>query len=89
MRPAAERIPRVTLYGRAGCCLCDEARSLLEQIALDLRFELVECDIESDELLLRRLLERIPVIAIDGVERFELEVDELALRACLASAAMI
>jgi hypothetical protein len=38
---------------------------------------------------LRRFLERIPVIAIDGSERFELQVDERQLRASLAAAAMI
>ncbi len=54
-----------------------------------MEFELEERDIETDELLLARYLERIPVIAVDGVDRFELMVDEAALRAHLAAAAMI
>ena len=33
------------------------------------RFELHEVDIESDELLLRRMLEKIPVVEVDGVGR--------------------
>ena len=61
---------------------------MLEQLADELAFELLELDIESDDDLLRRLLERIPVIAVDGRELCELRVDEPALRACLASAAM-
>jgi len=85
----ARRIPRVTLYGRPGCCLCEDARDALERIAAEVEFELEERDIESDELLLARYLERIPVIAVDGVDRFELAVDEAALRAHLAAAAMI
>jgi glutaredoxin len=69
----------VVLYGRDGCCLCDEARELLERARERHEFELVERDIESDERLLRRYLERIPVIAIDGTEAFELVIDEAEL----------
>ena len=67
----------VVLYGREGCCLCDDALELLEQIrARDPEaFALDYVDIESDPELLRRYLERIPVIAIDGREAFELVVD--------------
>jgi hypothetical protein len=61
---------------------------VLERLAGELDFELLELDIESDDDLLRRLLERIPVIAVDGRELCELRVDEPALRASLASAAM-
>jgi glutaredoxin len=81
--------PQVTLYGRPGCCLCEDARVLLERLAREIDFELRDLDIEADEDLLRRFLERIPVIAIDGQERFELRVEEQALRASLAAAAMI
>jgi glutaredoxin len=71
----------VVLYAREGCCLCDDAREMLERI-LALHpdaFALTERDIESDEALLRRYLERIPVIAIDGVEALELQIDETEL----------
>jgi glutaredoxin len=69
----------VVLYGREGCCLCDEARELLERARERHEFELVERDIESDERLLREYLERIPVITIDGAEAFELVIDESEL----------
>lgn len=73
----------VTLYGRPGCHLCDEAREVLERVRADVPFALVERDIEADDALLRAYLERIPVIAIDGEEAFELFVDEDDLRARL------
>ena len=76
----------MTLYGRSGCHLCDDAREVLERIRSDVAFELVERDIESDDTLLRRYLERIPVVALDGEELFDLFVDETALRAALRSA---
>ena len=71
----------VVLYGRDGCCLCDEARQALARIGARHpgAFRLQERDIESDEDLLRRYLERIPVIEIDGVEALELQVDEMEL----------
>jgi glutaredoxin len=68
--------PEVVLYGRDGCCLCDDARAILERVRARRPFALVERDIDADETLLRAYLERIPVVAIDGVEVFELFVDE-------------
>jgi glutaredoxin len=66
----------VVLYGRAGCCLCDEARELLERTRTRYPFALAERDIETDESLLRAYLERIPVVTIDGEEAFELVIEE-------------
>jgi glutaredoxin len=70
----------VTLYGRPGCHLCDDARAELERIRAEHPFILEEIDIEADEALLRRYLERIPVIALAGEELFDLFVDGEALR---------
>jgi glutaredoxin len=69
-------MPRITLYGREGCHLCDQARAVLERIGEP--FEAV--DIESDDDLLKRYLERIPVIALDGDELYDFFVDEQDLR---------
>ena len=74
---------RVVLYGRAGCCLCDDARVVLDRVRAEIPFELQERDIESDGRLLAAYLERIPVVEIDGIEAFELFVDEPALRSRL------
>jgi glutaredoxin len=65
----------VTLYGRPGCHLCDDARAALEQVRAACPFRLEEIDIESDDALLRRYMERIPVVALDGEELFDLFVD--------------
>jgi glutaredoxin len=77
---------RLVLYGRPDCHLCDEAREGLQGLLADgLSFELEEIDIESDEELLRRFLERIPVIELDGEIFSELFLDADALRAKLRS----
>lgn len=70
----------VTLYGRPGCHLCDDARAALERIRAEHPFRFEEIDIESDDALLARYLERIPVIALEGDELFDLFVDCEALR---------
>jgi glutaredoxin len=74
----------VVLYGRDGCCLCDEARDVLLRVHARKAFALEERDIEQDEALLRRYLERIPVVTIDGDEAFELFVDEAELESRLS-----
>ena len=70
----------VTLYGRPGCHLCDEAREVLERVRAEAPFELLEIDIERDDELFKRYLERIPVVCLNGEELFEFHVDEAALR---------
>jgi hypothetical protein len=69
----------VALYGREGCCLCDQAREILIRVRVRHPFDFVERDIDADDSLLRAYLERIPVVTIDGVEVFELFVDEAEL----------
>ena len=74
----------VRLYGRPDCHLCDEARGRLQELRSDgLDFELEEIDIDSDDALLRRYLERIPVVELDGEIVSELFLDEDGLRARL------
>jgi glutaredoxin len=77
-------VTQVVVYSRPGCHLCEEAMEAIASLHGDgYRFELLEVDIESDELLLRRHLERIPVVEVDGEVVSELLLDEAALRARL------
>jgi hypothetical protein len=69
----------VVLYTRDGCCLCDEARAVIERVRRKRPFTLLERDIDADDRLHRAYLERIPVVTIEGVEAFELFVDESEL----------
>jgi len=72
---------RVVLYSRAGCHLCDTARDVLLAERSRSPFELVEVDVAGDDLLEREYGIRIPVVEIDGRERFEYEVDPAELLA--------
>jgi hypothetical protein len=70
----------ITLYTRPGCHLCDEAREAILGLREELPpFELSEVNIEQDDGLLARYLERIPVVAVDGevVSELELKLDRL------------
>jgi glutaredoxin len=69
----------VTLYSRPGCHLCDDARTALARVRERAPFVLEERDIEADDALHARYLERIPVIALDGEELFDFFVDEETL----------
>ena len=70
---------RITLFERPGCHLCEEAREVLDRVGEP--YDAV--DVEADDELLERYLERIPVVAIDGEEQFDFFVDEEGLRRLL------
>jgi Glutaredoxin-like domain (DUF836) len=78
MRPLE---PRLVLYERPGCHLCDEVRSLLDaELGAD-RYERV--DIDADDGLVLRYGFRVPVLAVDGVDRLEAPVSAAEVRALL------
>jgi glutaredoxin len=84
MSAAEPSIPDVVVYSRPECHLCERAIAALVALHEEgYRFALHEIDIDSDELLLRRHLERIPVVEVNGVETSELVFDEGAVRARL------
>jgi glutaredoxin len=81
---AATRPAEVVVYSRPGCHLCEEAIAALVALHREgYRFEMHEVDIDSDDLLLRRHLERIPVVEVDGIVASELIFDQRAVRARL------
>ena len=75
----------VTIYGRPGCHLCDDALAVLQRLCAELRCTLEQVDITADDALHRAYLERVPVIALDGAQLYDFFVDEADLRARLAT----
>ncbi len=76
---------RVTLYGRPGCHLCDDARAVVARVCAELGEAFTEVDIDSDPALLDRFAEEIPVTFVDGAQHDFWRVDETRLRAALGS----
>lgn len=76
--------PRVTLYRRPGCHLCDEARSVIQRVCMDLGESFVEVDIDGEPALRDRFTDEVPVTFVDGRQHDFWRVDETRLRAALA-----
>lgn len=72
-------LPETTLYTRDGCHLCEEAHELLAEYGL--RPHLV--DIDQDPELRARYTNCVPVVEIEGVERFRGRVNRLLLERLL------
>ena len=78
----------VILYGRPGCHLCERAREELLTLRAELpRFELREVNIDEDDDLHARFLERVPVVEVEGEIVCELGLDPARLAAALTAAA--
>jgi glutaredoxin len=73
----------ITLYGKPGCHLCDEARSVVETVRRERPFDLREVDVSTDPALHKSYGERIPVVELDGEEAFEYVVEPEELRRLL------
>jgi glutaredoxin len=76
--------PRVTLFSKPGCHLCDEARTVIAEVCVELGEEYAEVDILSSAELTRRYGEEIPVTLVDGAQHDFWRVDRDRLRAALA-----
>ncbi|MBZ5620923.1 MAG: glutaredoxin family protein [Acidobacteriia bacterium] len=67
--------PKVTLYTRAGCCLCEDAKQVLLEARRHVDFDYEEFDIDTDADLRRLYNDEVPVIAINGLKAFKYRVD--------------
>ncbi|MFC5764623.1 glutaredoxin family protein [Actinacidiphila bryophytorum] len=75
----------VTLIGKPGCHLCDDARAVVQEVAAEAGAAVVEQDITQDEELYRRYWEQIPVVLVDGEQHTFWRVDAERLRRALAA----
>jgi glutaredoxin len=79
------RRPQVTVYSRAGCHLCERAERDVARLARG-RADVEVVDIDTDPTLIERYTVRVPVVAVDGVEVAEFQLDPAAFRAALRRA---
>ena len=78
-----ETPPRVVLYSRPGCHLCDDARAVIEAVCAEVGERYDEIDITGSEELTRSFGEEIPVTFVDGRQHDFWWVDPVRLRAAL------
>ncbi len=76
---------RITLLGKPGCHLCEDARRIIARVADELGVPWEEIDIDSSDELRERYWEMIPVTLIDGVQHDFWRVSEDRLRAALTA----
>ena len=74
---------RITLIGRPGCHLCDDARAVVEQVATELDVGWDERSIDEDPELREQWADHIPVTLVDGRPHDFFRVSPDRLRAAL------
>jgi hypothetical protein len=79
--PAAP--PRVVLYSRPGCHLCETARGVVAKVVADLGESFDERDITLDAGDLQAYGDSIPVVTVDGVQVDFWRISEDRLRSAL------
>lgn len=75
--------PRITLFARPGCHLCEDAREVISRVADDLGVSWEERDITLSEADQREFWDKIPVTFVDGVQHDFWRVSEERLRRAL------
>jgi glutaredoxin len=78
----------VTLIGKPGCHLCDDARNVIRSVIADLPDDAPDVEVEErsildDAELHERYVEDIPVVLIDGRQHTYWRVDPARLRTAL------
>ena len=81
--PSAPVPPRVTLIGKPGCHLCDDAREVIDSVTRELGETFDELNILERPDLMARYAEEIPVTLVDGKQHDFWRVSEARLRAAL------
>jgi hypothetical protein len=76
---------RITLIGKPGCHLCDDARAVIARVAADLGVRWEERSIADDPALAEEYWEQIPVTLVDGRQHDYWRVDETRLRQALGA----
>jgi len=74
--------PKLVLYSRRDCCLCDEMKAAIRRVAATASFDFEEIDIDTRHELQDEYNEQVPVLFIDGRKAFKYRVtaEQLAKR---------
>jgi len=73
---------QLVLYSRIDCCLCDEMKTIIRQVAERTPLTVEEIDIDSSADLKQKYGEEVPVLFINGRKAFKyrLTAKQLATR---------
>jgi glutaredoxin len=76
---------QVVMYTRQGCHLCEEAWTRLKQARRRYAFVLEQIDVDGDPALAARYGEEVPVVTVNGKERFRGGVNAVLLERLLSA----
>jgi glutaredoxin len=77
-------VARITLIGKPGCHLCEDAHAVVTRVAERAGVDVEHLSIEDDPDLADRYWEQIPVVLVDGAQHTFGRVDEHRLAEALA-----
>lgn len=63
--------PKLVLYTRQDCCLCDAMKAVIRRVAAKIPIDLDEVDIDADAALCAEYNDEVPVLFIDGRKAFK------------------
>lgn len=68
--------PKVVVYSRKGCHLCEVVKESLGKLSRRGGFTWQEIDVDSDAELRRKFNDEVPVVFIDDRKAFKYRMDE-------------
>lgn len=77
-RPCLDQV-QVVLYTRASCHLCETAWQILREEQSRFPFRLTSVDVDTDPELVARYGDKVPVVMVNGKERFYGRVNRVLL----------
>lgn len=66
--------PKLTLYVRRDCCLCDDLKTVVRVVALKIPLDIEEIDVDRSVELREKFGGEVPVLFIDGRKAFKYRV---------------
>lgn len=79
------RALKVVIYKRKDCHLCETASQLIRKFQHAYRLDIEEIDLDTDPALAQQMGDRVPVVYIQGRERFFGQPNEFMLRRTLTA----
>ena len=71
--------PRLTLYSRRDCCLCDEMKAVIKAVGAKIAVDIEEIDVDSSAQLQEQFGREVPVLFIDGRKAFKYRLTAASL----------
>ncbi len=65
---------QIRLYTRMDCCLCEEMKGVVRDVAEEVPLEVEEVDVDSEPDLREKFGGEVPVLFIDGRKAFKYRV---------------